>query len=160
VERPNELGLCRLKPMFHLEPGTKWPRGIVDKYAQGAEGIFRECHEIEDLALIPHIGTEERRSAAIVPDELDSFLAAYLVEIGHDDGGTMTRQMRGDRSTAARAAGAGHDGRTILQSHSANLPERRTPALFALRPDDVREVGDDDLVAVRPGGSSAPRHEA
>lgn len=36
----------------------------------------------------------------------------------------------------------------------------RTQALVTLRPDDVREVGDDDLVAVRPVSSSAPRRDA
>lgn len=36
----------------------------------------------------------------------------------------------------------------------------RTQALVTLRPGDVREVGDDDLVAVRPVNSSAPRRDA
>ena len=30
----------------------------------------------------------------------------------------------------------------------------RTQALITLRPSDIREVGDDDLVAVRPAGAS------
>jgi hypothetical protein len=33
----------------------------------------------------------------------------------------------------------------------------RTQALITLRPSDIREVGDDDLVAVRPTGSSPSR---
>jgi hypothetical protein len=33
----------------------------------------------------------------------------------------------------------------------------RTQALITLRASDIREVGDDDLVAVRPGGSSPSR---
>lgn len=33
----------------------------------------------------------------------------------------------------------------------------RTKALITLRPSDIREVGDDDLVAVRPAGASPSR---
>jgi hypothetical protein len=33
----------------------------------------------------------------------------------------------------------------------------RTRALITLRPGDIREVGDDDLVAVRPVGTSPSR---
>ena len=33
----------------------------------------------------------------------------------------------------------------------------RTQALITLRPTDIREVGDDDLVAVRPAGASPIR---
>jgi hypothetical protein len=36
----------------------------------------------------------------------------------------------------------------------------RTQALVTLRPSDIREVGDDDLVAVRPAGKSPSRHGA
>jgi hypothetical protein len=36
----------------------------------------------------------------------------------------------------------------------------RTQALITLRPSDIREVGDDDLVAVRPAGKSPSRHDA
>jgi hypothetical protein len=36
----------------------------------------------------------------------------------------------------------------------------RTQALVTLRPEDVREVGDDDLVAVRPVESSAASRKA
>jgi hypothetical protein len=36
----------------------------------------------------------------------------------------------------------------------------RTEALLMLHPDDVRIVGEDDLVAVRPVGSAAPRSDA
>lgn len=36
----------------------------------------------------------------------------------------------------------------------------RTQALVTLRRGDIREVGDDDLVAVRPTGSSATRRDA
>lgn len=34
----------------------------------------------------------------------------------------------------------------------------RTQALVTLRPSDIREVGDDDLVAVRPAGTSPSRN--
>jgi hypothetical protein len=33
----------------------------------------------------------------------------------------------------------------------------RTHALITLRPSDIRSVGDDDLMAVRPAGTSAIR---
>ena len=33
----------------------------------------------------------------------------------------------------------------------------RTEALITLKPSDIREVGDDDLVAVRPTGASGQR---
>ena len=36
----------------------------------------------------------------------------------------------------------------------------RTQALVTLRPEDLREVADDDLVAVRPVSSSASRRDA
>jgi hypothetical protein len=36
----------------------------------------------------------------------------------------------------------------------------RTQALITLRPSDIREVGDDDLVAVRAAGRSPSRHDA
>jgi Domain of unknown function (DUF4926) len=36
----------------------------------------------------------------------------------------------------------------------------RTKALITLRPGDIREVGDDDLVAVRPAGSAPGRRDA
>lgn len=36
----------------------------------------------------------------------------------------------------------------------------RTQALVTLRPEDLREVGDDDLVAVRPISSSAPGRDS
>ncbi len=36
----------------------------------------------------------------------------------------------------------------------------RTQALVTLRPEDLREVADDDLVSVRPVGSSASRRDA
>lgn len=36
----------------------------------------------------------------------------------------------------------------------------RTQALVTLRPADLREVSDDDLVAVRPAGSSVGRRDA
>jgi hypothetical protein len=36
----------------------------------------------------------------------------------------------------------------------------RTKALITLKPSDIREVGDDDLVAVRPTGASPGRRDA
>jgi Domain of unknown function (DUF4926) len=36
----------------------------------------------------------------------------------------------------------------------------RTEALITLKPSDIREVGDDDLVAVRPTGGSPNRRDA
>lgn len=36
----------------------------------------------------------------------------------------------------------------------------RTQALITLKPSDIREVGDDDLVAVRPTGTSPTSHDA
>lgn len=36
----------------------------------------------------------------------------------------------------------------------------RTQALITLRPSDIREVGDDDLVSVRPAGTSPSRRDA
>jgi len=36
----------------------------------------------------------------------------------------------------------------------------RTQALITLRPEDLREVADDDLVSVRPVGASASRRDA
>lgn len=36
----------------------------------------------------------------------------------------------------------------------------RTQALITVRPDDIREVSDDDLVAVRRTGSATARREA
>jgi hypothetical protein len=36
----------------------------------------------------------------------------------------------------------------------------RTQALVTLKPSDVREVGDDDLVAVRPTGTSPTKRDA
>lgn len=35
----------------------------------------------------------------------------------------------------------------------------RTEALITLKPSDIREVGDDDLVAVRPTGASPNRRD-
>ena len=36
----------------------------------------------------------------------------------------------------------------------------RTQALVTLKPSDIREVGDDDLVAVRPTGTSPTKRDA
>jgi Domain of unknown function (DUF4926) len=36
----------------------------------------------------------------------------------------------------------------------------RTKALVTVQPDDIREVGDDDLVAVRPAGSAPTQRDA
>jgi hypothetical protein len=36
----------------------------------------------------------------------------------------------------------------------------RTKALITVRPSDIRDVGDDDLVAVRPAGSAPGRRDA
>jgi len=55
----------------------------------------------------------------------------------------------------------------IVDIYSANAIEvefvtasGRTKALVTLQPNDVREVGDDDLVAVRPAGSTPTGRDA
>jgi hypothetical protein len=60
---------------------------------------------------------------------------------------------RGDLGTIVEVYGPDAVGVEFVAASS------RTQALVTLRPDDVREVGDDDLVAVLPLGSSAPRRD-
>src|SRR5262245_19357565 len=95
-------------------------RRVVDHDVKTAEGGFGERHQSPRLGLAADVCSEAGCTTASAFDEPHCFLAARLVNVGHDDRGSSSREPGGDGATAPRTTGSGDndDARVVLHSCS------------------------------------------
>ena len=97
--------------MAHLEDrGADADTGIVDENVEPAELVLNGCDDFLPARLARHVMAVSACCAAGLGDDLDRFLEARLVHVGHDDLGPLggQRDCRPPADTARRARDQRH----------------------------------------------------
>src|SRR5439155_13790376 len=100
----------RVGPMVERFTRTERRRRVVHQHGDATERPFAERNQILYLALVTHVGAEERGPSAASRNQPDGFLAAGFIDIRDEDGRAIPCEAGGDHATASGAARAGDDG--------------------------------------------------